>query len=266
MIAALVLHGFGAQRRSAQWWTLGIVVLAVLNAAFWPTLEGTEALADLERSLSPELQKAFGAQNLGTEAGYLDGQVYALLLPALLSGVAIAGVTALTAGDEGAGRLELLHALPVSRQALWTSRFGSVVLVLAAVTAVVAAVVVASLYAFSLSEAGIGPVLAATGACAALAVFHAAVAYAAGGVGLSRGTAVGMGILVLLAGYVCNFLFPLSDTLDGARRLSPWYWAIGDQPVTNGVSVPSNLLLVGVAVVLVALGTLAAARRDVRGA
>ena len=49
-------------------------------------------------------------QNLATEAGYLDGQVYALLLPALLSGVAIAGATALASGDEGAGRLEALHA------------------------------------------------------------------------------------------------------------------------------------------------------------
>lgn len=266
MIAALVRQGFGAQRRSAQWWTLGIVVLAVLNAAFWPTLEGTEALSDLERSLSPELQKAFGAENLGTEAGYLDGQVYALLLPALLSGVAIAGATALTAGDEGAGRLELLQALPVSRQALWTSRFGSVLLVLAAVTTAVAGVVVASLYVFSLSEAGVGPVLAATAACATLAGFHAAAAYTAGGFGLHRGTAVGIGIFVLLAGYVVNFLFPLSDALGGAQRLSPWYWAIGDQPVTNGVSIWSNLFLGGVAVVLVALGTLAAARRDVRGA
>jgi ABC-2 type transport system permease protein len=266
VIAALVLHGFRAQRRSAQWWTLGIVVLAVLNAAFWPTLDGTDALADLERSLSPELQKAFGAQNLGTEAGYLDGQVFALLLPALLSGVAIAGATALTSGDEGGGRLELLHALPVSRQALWSSRFGSVLLVLAGVTAVVAAVVVASLYAFSLSEAGLGPVLAATVACAVLAAFHAAVSYAAGGFGLARGTAVGIGILVLLAGYVVNFLFPLSETLSDARRLSPWSWAVGDQPVTNGVSLWSNLLLAAVTAGLVALGTLAVGRRDLRGA
>ena len=64
-------------------------------------LEGTEALDDLTETLSPEVQKAFGVQNLTTEAGYLDGQVYALFLPALLSGVAIAGATALTAGDEG---------------------------------------------------------------------------------------------------------------------------------------------------------------------
>jgi ABC-2 type transport system permease protein len=266
VIRELVAHGFVAQRRSALWWTLGIVVLTVLNAAFWPSLEGTQALEDLTETLSPEVQKAFGAQNLATEAGYLDGQVYALLLPALLSGVAIAGATALTSGDEGAGRLELLQALPVSRQALWSSRFGSVLLVLAAATGVVGAVVVGSLYAFSLSEAGLGRVLAATAACAVLAAFHAAVAYAASGMGVARGTAVGIGILVLLAGYVVSFLFPLSDGLAGARRLSPWYWAIGGQPVTNGVSPWSIALLGAVAAVFVGLGTFAAGRRDIRGA
>ena len=266
MTRELVVRGFDAQRRSALWWTLGIVVLTVLNAAFWPSLEGTEALDDLTKTLSPEVQTAFGVQDLATEAGYLDGQVYALLLPALLSGVAIAGATALASGDEGAGRLELLHALPVSRQALWSSRFGSVLLVLAAVTAVVAAVMVGSLYAFSLSEAGVGPVLAATAACAVLAAFHAAIAYAAGGFGLARGTAVGIGILVLLAGYVVSFLFPLSDALDGAQRLSPWYWAIGEQPVTDGVSPWSIALLGGVAAAFVGLGTFAVTRRDIRGA
>ena len=266
MIRELVVRGFDAQRRSALWWTLGIVVLTVLNAAFWPSLEGSEALDELTKSLSPDVQKAFGVQDLATEAGYLDGEVFALLLPALLSGVAIAGATALTSGDEGAGRLELLHALPVSRQALWSSRFGSVLLVLAAVTAVVAAFVVASLYAFSLAEAGLGPVLAATIACAVLGAFHAAVAYAAGGFGVARGTAVGIGILVLLAGYVVSFLFPLSDTLADSRRLSPWYWAIGEQPVTNGVSLWSILLLGAATAAFVALGTFAVGRRDIRGA
>ena len=54
MTRELVVRGFDAQRRSALWWTLGIVVLTVLNAAFWPSLEGTEALDDLTKTLSPE--------------------------------------------------------------------------------------------------------------------------------------------------------------------------------------------------------------------
>ena len=44
-------------------------------------------------------------EDLATAGGYLDGQMYALMLPLLLSGLAIAITSALTAGDEDAGRL-----------------------------------------------------------------------------------------------------------------------------------------------------------------
>jgi ABC-2 type transport system permease protein len=106
----------------------------------------------------------------------------------------------------------------------------------------------------------------ATAACALLAAFHAAVAYAAGGIGVRRATAVGLAVLVLVAGYVASFLFPLVDALRGARAWSPWYWAIGEQPVTDGVSGPRLFLLLAVTAALVWLGTAAVQHRDIRSA
>jgi ABC-2 type transport system permease protein len=262
----LVVRGVHAQWRSALWWTVGIVALALVNLAFWPSIEGTDALSSLEESLSPEALEAFGAQNLSTPAGYLDGQLYALMLPLLLSGMAIAGASAITSGDEGSGRLELVHALPVTRQGLWAWRFVSVLVVMGVVTVLTTAVVVATRGAFSLEEVGAARVVAATVACGLLGVFHGAFAYAVGGLGGSRGVAVGIAILVLIGGYVANFLFPLSDSLAGLRRISPWYWAIGEQPVSDGIAWPWFSLLVSVTAILVALGTAAVGRRDIRAA
>jgi len=183
-------------------------------------------------------------------------------LPLLFSGLAIGNASAITSGDEDAGRLELL--LPISRQALWAWRYVSVLLVLAAVTLVTTAVVVSTLGVFSLEEAGAGRVVAATVACGLLGAFHGALAFAVGGLGGSRGMALGVAILVLLGGYVVNFLFPLSDALAGLRRLSPWYWGIGEQPVTNGVSWSWLVLLVAVTAIIVAVGTVGVCRRDIR--
>ena len=109
----LLTRGIHALRRSGIWWGLAIVTFSLVNLAFWPSLEGSEALDSLE-GMSEGLLEAFGAQNIATPAGYLDGQLFALMLPLLLSGMAIAGMTAITSGDEDAGRLELLHALPVT--------------------------------------------------------------------------------------------------------------------------------------------------------
>jgi ABC-2 type transport system permease protein len=260
----IVGRGVRALRRSVLWWGLGVVALAVVSAAFWPSLEGSDALASFEDMGS--LLDAFGAQNIATPAGYLDGQLYALMLPLLLSGMAIAGASALTSGDEDSGRLELLHALPIGRRTLWLGRWTSAVVALLFVTLVTMVVMVACRPLFSLQEVGASRIVGATLGCALLAAFHAAVAYAAGGVGAARTTAVGLAVLVLVTGYVVSFLFPLVDALRGVRAWSPWYWAIGEQPVTDGVSTARLLLLVAVTAALVWLGTAAVDRRDIRSA
>ena len=267
MNPAIELFGRGvhALRRSGVCWGFAIVTFAVVNLAFWPSLEGSDALDELE-GMSEGLLEAFGAQDIATPAGYLDGQLFALMLPLLLSGLAIAAVTAITSGDEDAGRLELLHALPVSRRAVWLSRLASTLAVLGAVALVTAVVVALARGPFSLDEVSATRIVGATFACALLAAFHAIIAYAVGGLGGSRAASVGAAVLVLVVGYVANFLLPLSVALAGMRKTSPWYWAIGEQPVSDGIDGRWLVLLIVVSAALVSVGTAAVERRDIRSA
>ena len=261
-VPELVRRGVAALRRSAFWWGFATLFFVVLNLAFWPSLESSGSLTELEDSMG-DLLEAFGAQGLSTAAGYLDGQLYALMLPLLLSGATIAMTSAVTSGDEDAGRLELLHALPLGRRTVWLSRWTAATAALGVIVLVVTGAVTACLVPFSLDEAGFGSVIAATLACGALAVFHGAVAYLVGGLGGSRALAAGTAVGVLLLGYVVAFVLPLSDALSGARRWSPWNWAIGEQPVSDGVGL--GLVTIGVAIAaLVAVGTWAVERRDIR--
>lgn len=262
--AELVTRGAAALRRSTMWWAIGVAVLIVTTVAFWPSLEGSEALSSFEDMGS--LLEAFGAQNIATPAGYLDGQMFALMLPLLLSGMAIAGVTSLTAGDEDVGRLELLHALPVSRRAIWLGRWWAATLMLLAVTAASALVMAVSLPIFSLDEVSAWSVIAATFGCALLGAFHAAISFAAAGLGGGRGRAVAAGVCVLVAGYVLGFLAPIVDELRWTRRLSPWWWALGQQPVGSGLNAVGVVLLAAATAVLVAIGARAIERRDIRSA
>ena len=261
--AELLRRGVHAQRRSGFWWGVGILALALVSVAFWPSLEGSSALTDMTKS-SKSLMEAFGVQDLATAAGYLDGQMYALMLPLLLSGLAIAATSALTAGDEDAGRLELVHALSVSRTAVWLARIGAATIVLAVVTVLTTIVVTLSLGPFSLEDVSVSRIVTATLACGALALFHGAVAYAVAGAGGSRAMSAGAAIAVLVVGYVASYLLPLSDALKGFRKLSPWYWAIGTQPVTDGLSAAWMVLLLGVTAMLVVVGTILVNGRDIR--
>jgi ABC-2 type transport system permease protein len=259
----LTTRALAGLRRSTLWWGVAILVFVGLNLAFWPSLEGSEALAELEK-MSDDLLQAFGAQGLATPAGYLDGQLFALMLPLLLSGMVIAGVTAVTSGDEDAGRLELVHVLPVGRTTVWLARFAAALVALACVAAVTGVVVVLLLGPLSFDGVGIGSIAGAVVACTVLAALHGAVGFAAGAAGLTRGRSVALAVAVLVAGYVLDFVVPLADGLRWGRRLSPWWWAIGEQPVSDGVDLGGLVLVLAVSSVLVVAGLLRLTRRDIR--
>jgi ABC-2 type transport system permease protein len=260
----LVVQAVRSQRRTTAWWALGLVVLTVVSVAFWPSLEGSAALTGFDDM--DELLQAFGAQNLASPSGYLDGQLYALMLPLLLSAMAIAVASALTAGDEDAGRMEILLALPVRRRdVLLTRCVASLMLVLASSAAVVALVLI-SRPVFSLTEVQVLDILGASIGCTLLAWFHGAVAFAAAGLGARRATAAGVAVGVLLAGYLLGLVVPLVDSIDGLRHLSPWTWSLGQQPVSDGVDIRWLTLTLIATAMLIAAGTIGFTRRDIRGA
>ena len=162
--------------------------------------------------------------------------------------------------------MELLHALPVGRRQVWLARWSAAALVLVGVGAVGGVSTLVSLPLFSLTEVSAGRVVMATLGCVLLAAFHGAVAYAVAGFGGSRGMSAGAGVVVLVVGYVMSFVLPLADALSRARDLSPWYWALGDQPVTDGIDAWRLVLTAVLAAVFVGLGTWAIDHRDIHTA
>jgi ABC-2 type transport system permease protein len=258
------VRGLHAQWRSGIGWTLGVVALALISGSVWPTIKNSGMTAALEQ-MDPRMLEAFGAADFVTPAGYLDGQLYALMLPLVLAGMAIAAAAALTVGDEEAGRLELVAALPLSRHRLLLTRLTAVGLVLVGLGVATVLSVLAMRQPFELGIP-VGRLVEATAGCVVLAAFHGAVVYAAAGIGVGRAACLGIGVTVLLAGYVADFLFPLSDRLEDLQQLSPWWWAIGTKPLGQGIDGSRVVWLTVVTALLVVLGTWAFGRRDLRGA
>jgi ABC-2 type transport system permease protein len=260
-VPVLARYDLASLRRSTVWWTVGVLALALINLAFWPSLEGSEAMQAFDDMGS--LLEAFGAQDMGTAAGYLDGQLFALMLPMLLAGMSIAAVSGRTAGDEDQGRLECLLALPVSRRIVWMGRFGACLASTATVAVATAALVVLGRSIFSLEEVGTQAVLGATLGSAVLALLGASVTYAAAGTGASRAAAAGIGVTIVIASYVMAYLAPLVESLQEVRTWSPWHWALGEQPVSQGVRAGSMVVVLLLSALLVLAGTIAVGRRDV---
>jgi ABC-2 type transport system permease protein len=261
----LLSRGLGAQRRSGLIWGGAMLLLTVSVLAIWPSMSESGSLDDLMGGMSPEMIAAFGLDDFGSPAGFLNGNLYALLLPLLFAVLGVMQTNALTAGDEDAGRLELLLALPVSRVGAYLGRFVAVVLVLAAIAALVGAAVGFGAPALDM-ELDTAGVVAASLSMFLLGLFHASLALALAGIGLRGPVVLAASLGVLALGYVAHALLPMIESMDGVVAASPWHWALGEQPLENGFDPAGIAALAAGSIVLLVIALLAVRRRTIRTA
>ncbi|HEU4572291.1 MAG TPA: hypothetical protein VFR93_06355 [Candidatus Limnocylindrales bacterium] len=260
---AMVREPFVAIRRSGLLWLVSVAALVALTVAFWPAFEGASGFSEAMDQLPPAIVQAFGLSEFGTPAGFLQGNLYDLIVPLLVAGAAIGFANSLTAADEDAGRLELPLAQPVTRQALFAARVGAVVawLVVLVVGLLVVQVGSDRLVGLPIEDGRVAATVVLTGL---LAAFHAGVALLIAGLRPRPGIVLGVSLSVLIAGFVVTALFPLSDALRGSVHVSPWDWAFGGDPLRSPTDWWRYLALGLPAVAFAVVGAVAFARRDVQ--
>jgi len=251
-------------RRSLPGWTGAIAAVALMYAAFWPTVSSPE-MAGALAAYPKDVLAAFNAEDLGTPQGYLGGTVYGLLVPLLVAVFMIAAGTRGIAGDEEAGTLELVLAHPVSRRGLALQRLGAALTEMAVVAVVLFAVMVAARAPFELGSVSVGGFLAINTQLALFGAVFAALAFAVGAATGRRAAALGVSAGAAVLAYLANSVFPQVAALEWTRSLSPFHWYLGGDPLTNGLQWPGTLALAGTTLVLAAAGTYLFTRRDIAG-
>jgi ABC-2 type transport system permease protein len=249
-------------RRSLVAWALAISGVAVMYAAFWPTVNTPEMQQAL-RNYPQGVLEAFNYNDLTSPAGYLASSVYGLLVPLLVAVFAIAYGTRALAGDEEAGTLDLLLAYPVSRTRMALQRFAALAAALTLVgatlwLAMLAIAGPAQLEGITAAQFGSATTqLALFGACLGALAF--AIGAATGRKALALGASAGAAVLA----YLANGVFPQVEGLQWTRGVSPWHWYLGGEPLKNGLQTGDALLLLAVTAVLVVVGTWRFNRRDI---
>ncbi len=253
-------------KRSLAWWTLGVVSLVWVNVIFYPSVRDSPEIEDFAER-SPELMRALlgGRESLDllSPAGYLDGQVYALLVPLLLLIFAIGHGAGAIAGEEEKGTLELLLANPVGRRRLVAEKL----LGLTALVAVFCAVVLVSVWTSGRAVnlgLPVGRLGAATVAVGLLGALFGALALLAGAATGRRGPAIGVPAALAVAAYLLMALAPLADRLEPWRVLSPFYYYASYDRLVEGMDWGASGILTAAAAVLGAAAIVALDRRDLR--
>jgi ABC-2 type transport system permease protein len=259
------------RRRAWIWWAISLVFTALLITGSFTAIEGQAELNATFEDMPESVLVLMGIDaemSLTSPAGYLNSQWFANMFPILLSIYGIGIAARVLAGEEGAGRLEVLLAHPVSRRRVLAERGWAALLLVVALGVTSSLALVLTAPAFGLDGIGAGALTAASASCVLLAMLHASVAYGVGAWTGSRGVALAAGSALMGAGFLVQSLASISDVLHPVRWLSPVFWFVDARPVVDGwgpILVPS-LVAIGVSAAAIAAGTWRFERRDIGSA
>jgi ABC-2 type transport system permease protein len=192
--------------------------------------------------------------------GFLDAELSSFMLPLLVLVLAIGSGARTFAGEEDAGRLELVLSYPLRRRDAVLAKglaVGSEVL-LACFAAGLALLVFDPLVGLGLSP---GHVTTTTAWLAALGVLHGWLALSVGASTSSRALAIGVPAGLAASGYLVSGLHDLAGWLDPFRFVSP-FWLVGSSPLQGGADTVGILVVVLAAIAILGAGSLLVERRD----
>ncbi|TAL10798.1 MAG: hypothetical protein EPO00_04230, partial [Chloroflexota bacterium] len=200
---------------------------------------------------------------IDTLGGFLSWRTFNFL-PVMVGIWSVVALSGTLAGELARGSLDALAAGPVSRRRLAIEKLGSHLAALGIVVVVLALVTHASIVAFGTlpgDQIGLGPVLAQHVWIYLTALAPGAIAFAVAPV-VGRGTALGIGAVVLFASFVVNGYGETVPAFDQVRGLSYFGLTAGHRPMAGVWDWPSIGVLGGFILLAQAVGIALFDRRD----
>lgn len=247
--------------RSTLGWALGLAGVIFIYLPIYPSIGGPK-MQQMVDAMPAEMTKALGYEQIGTGSGYAQATLFGLLGFLLMSIASVAWGAAAVGGDEESGQLELTLAHGVTRMQLVLERALALYL---RVVLLIGLVFVLVLLLNDSAQLSIRPenLFGASVLFAGLTLLSGSTALLAGAVSGRKNYGLIAGAAVAVLGYVFNAVGRQSRDVEWLLQLSPYHWAYGNSPTTNGADWSAAAGLWGISAVLVLFSVLALQRRDV---
>ncbi len=238
-----------------------IVFTALVVGPMFNGLSGV--LKELSEAIPEALVALIGGADMATPEGWYQTEVFSITAPAALIVVtAMMGARAL-AGEEEDNTMDLLLTNPITRPRVVLEKAVALVVIAFALGA---ATFVGTMAGSLIGGLGMswGNVAAASLLATLLGIFFGFVALAtAAGTG-SRRAAVMTASGAAFVGYFANAFLPVSASLSGWARLSPFHYYLGGDPLIDGLDLGNVAVLTSLCLVALALAVPLFQNRDVR--
>jgi ABC-2 type transport system permease protein len=242
----------------------GYVMFLVMGVLIGPLFNMMPAeLMDITADFPEALLAAFGGGDMSTPEGWYQIETFGLMAPiALMIVTIVVGARAL-AGEEERRTMGLLLANPIKRSKIVIEK--SWAMVICAMTvgfATFAGVVAGSLLG------GLGMDI---GNIAATCLLVTLLGLVFGTLALALSAATGRGKVAVFGSigaagvfYLASSLLPLSESLAGYAKWSPFYYYLSSDPLLTGMDWGHGAILAGLTLGLVVLSVVLFQRRDIR--
>jgi beta-exotoxin I transport system permease protein len=250
------------QRWALLGWSIGMVLLVLVECAVWPTMRDMPNLDELLEGYPDAMKDLFDLDAMSTATGFLNAELFTLMLPMLFIIFAVSRGARMIAGEEERGTLDAVLVTRVSCTTLVLQKAAALATSVAVLAVVLFVVTLGLSPVFGM---GLRPSAVATGALAMalLGLEFGFVALAVGAVTGRRGVALGVGGSLAVAGYVLYALGQIVDSFKPWQPLSPFHQTVADGPLGGGVPLSFAWPLL-VALVVVAGALPVFDRRDLR--
>jgi ABC-2 type transport system permease protein len=254
------------QRRSLSWWVAGVAALAVFTILFYPSVADAPEFDELLENIPEVMARAMlgDVTDLTSPEGYLNSQLFVLMIPLVFLVFTVARGSGAIAGEEERGTLELLLSYPIRRWRLVADKF----LAMVVATVIVAAAIWVSLLGGTVMvdmEIGAWRLAEATFSAAWLGLVFGAFSLFLGCATGKRNMSIGVTAGLAAAAYLLNALAPLAHTLEPSRKFSPFYYCSSGDPLSNGLDPVHLGIMAGIVLTFLAAAMFSFERRDIGG-
>jgi ABC-2 type transport system permease protein len=188
--------------------------------------------------------------------------MFSVLVPFVFVGLGASWGAGATASEEERGTADLLLTLPVSRDRVLLSKLVAMVTAIGALALLLWGILLIGARSAGL-DIGTSELLSGCLAVAMLGCLYAGVGLLAGALTGRRAVALGVAVGLAVAAFLLYSLGPLVSGLEPWLRVTPFQWALGNEPLRNGLSLGYAGLLAGFPVGLYFSATFAFRHRDI---
>ena len=199
--------------------------LIFINMIFYPSFK--DQAAELQKSFAnipDSISQFIGGTDFFSPVGFLNSQIYFLMLPMILIILAIGLGSSLLAREEQDKTIEVILARSISRTKFMSAKVLAGLLIITLVTSVSLLTTVITAQVVNLEGVSAGSMLLATFGCYVLVLSLGAISFMFTALGKARGASIGVGTAFAVGSYIISSLAGTVSWLKVPSKFLPFHY------------------------------------------